>query len=197
MDAAESLRLLNLDPSITSAWPIQLAEPHRHYHTGEHVGQMLLHLPSEAASREMIAAIWLHDIVYDPRAGDNEARSAAQAIRDLGGTGIDAPLVAELILGTKHHRDGTDMQNLLNDLDLGIFGASLDAYRRYSKQIRAEYVFVPPDAYAAGRIGILERYDAMRIFRTEPFADREGQAHANLRWEIDRLRASAGPPTDG
>jgi len=188
--ASESLLRIDLPPSITAAWRLQLAEPHRHYHTHDHVEHMLHHLPAAEASKEMIAAIWLHDIVYDPHASDNEEKSAIQAMHDLNDTNIDVERVADLIRGTKHHQHGSDMQNMLNDLDLGIFGAPHDAYERYARQIRAEYAFVPEHAYTAGRIAILARYNAMQLFKTKQFADREGRAHANLQWEIEKLRTT-------
>ncbi len=190
MHASESLQHIGLPPSITAAWQLQLAEPHRHYHTYDHVEHMLHHLPAAEANKEMIAAIWLHDIVYDPHASDNEEKSALQAMHDLNDTDIDVQRVADLIRGTKHHQHGSDMQNMLNDLDLGIFGAPHDAYERYTRQIRAEYAFVPEHAYTTGRIAILERYDAMQIFKTERFAHREAHAHANLQWEIEKLRTT-------
>ncbi|MBY8820710.1 HD domain-containing protein [Sphingomonas colocasiae] len=184
----ESLDRLGLSHPVTSAWIAQLSEPHRHYHTLDHVTHMLAHLPDAEASREMIAAIWLHDIIYDPHAANNEEASAEQALRDLSATDIDAPLVAALIMGTKRHEAGSGAQNLLNDLDLGIFGASRAAYARYSDQIRREYGFVPDDIYRPNRALVLERFDKMRIFHTPGFTKHEADAHANLQWEIGMLR---------
>lgn len=188
MQLDESLDRLGLPHAVTSAWIAQLSEPHRHYHTLAHVIHMLANLPEPDASREMIAAIWLHDIVYDPHASNNEEASAEQALVDLKEAEIDASLVAALIMGTKRHEGGSDAQDLLNDLDLGIFGASRAAYARYSDQIRREYGFVPDDIYRPNRALVLERYDATRIFRTPRFIEREPDAHANLRWEIAMLR---------
>lgn len=190
MNVTESLEALDLPSSVTATWLYQLAEPHRHYHTRTHIEHMLSHLPTTEAGKEMIAAIWLHDIVYDPRATDNEEKSAEQALRDLERADIDAQSVAELIRGTKRHECGSAMQNLLNDLDLGIFAASRSGYARYAERIRMEYAFVPKHIYTANRILVLERYNAMRIFRTNQFADWEPRAHANLQWEIELLRDS-------
>lgn len=192
MQLDASLDRLNLPLAVTSSWIAQLSEPHRHYHTLAHIRHMLAHLSEADASREMIAAIWLHDIVYDPRASDNEEKSAEQALRDLVGTDIDASLVAELTLGTKRHEAGSEVQNLLNDLDLGIFSAPRAAYARYAEQIRHEYGFVPHAVYRPNRAVVLERFDAGRIYRTSGFAACEGGAHANLRWEIAMLRGA--PP---
>lgn len=194
MEIADSLERLGLPAAVTAAWIARLGERHRHYHTLSHVAHMLANLPEADAARELIAAIWLHDIVYDPRAADNEERSAEQALRDLAGTDIDGALVAALIMGTRRHEPGSDMQNLLNDLDLGIFGAPRAAYARYRDRIRREYGFVPEHVYRPNRALVLERYDATRIFRTPAFAAREAAAHANLRWEIAALRNGDGVP---
>src|SRR2546425_2197945 len=61
------------------------SEPHRHYHTLEHIAHALgrfdgIRSRVDAADAAELA-LWLHDFVYDPRAKDNEARSAAYARR--------------------------------------------------------------------------------------------------------------------
>jgi len=188
MTSDQSLSLLGLAPAITKKWLARLNEPQRHYHTLAHIEAMLAHLPDADASREMIAAIWLHDIVYDPKASDNEEMSAFVAEQDLAGSGIAVPVVIGLILGTKHHEPGSEQQNLLNDLDLGIIGAPPPAYARYAHQIRMEYAHVPTPQYHAGRAAILSAFDQRRIFQTERFAHLEERAHKNLRAEIARLR---------
>ena len=189
-----SLRLLALPAAITDRWAVQLAEPQRRYHDLSHIEQLLAALPDDRASPELVAAIWLHDIVYDPRAGDNEERSAAQARVDLAGSGIDAERVAALILGTKRH-DGEDAeQRLLNDLDLSILAAPAAAYDRYAGAIRAEYAHVPEPAYRTGRAAVLRGFLAQpAIFAAPLFTGREAQARANLRREIASLEtAEAG-----
>ena len=55
-------------------------EPHRHYHSRQHLIECLQHfdavrhLPVHAAEVEV--ALWFHDAIYDLQRSDNEARSA-------------------------------------------------------------------------------------------------------------------------
>lgn len=189
MIPAASLAALGLPAALTDAWTVQLAEPRRAYHTLAHIERMLADVPAEYETcRELIAAIWLHDIVYDPTRADNEERSAEQARRDLAGSGIDAELVAELILGTAHHRAGSALQNVLNDLDLMILGGSEAEYAAYAEAIRREYAHVPDAAYRTGRPAVLRRFlDRGRIYQGAALAAREGTARRHLLREIAAL----------
>jgi len=68
------------------------SEPHRHYHTLEHIAHALARFDGirsrvDAADAAELA-LWLHDFVYDPRTKDNEARSAAYARRLLAEGGV-------------------------------------------------------------------------------------------------------------
>lgn len=184
MTIDESLALLGLPEATTARWLNQLREPHRHYHTLNHVEAMLRHY--NGTMREMIAAIWLHDIIYDPQASDNEERSADQARADLP-QGIDTAIVVRLILDSKHHKGGDPLTDAFNDLDLGIIGSSARSYDRYSEQIRLEYAFVPDEVYRPARAGILRNFNERQIFRTPAFSHLERQAHCNLQREIARL----------
>ena len=190
MSPEESLARLALPATVTDRWQAQLAEPQRHYHDRRHIAAMLAAIPTGRASRALVAAIWLHDVIYDPRAGDNEERSAEQAREDLAGSGIDAERVAALILCTKHHRADTEEQQLLNDLDLGILGASAAAYARYAADIRREYAHVPEEAYRAGRARVLRSFlDLPAIYGGADFRHLEAPARANLAAEIAALAA--------
>ena len=187
-----SLRWLGLPAEVTDAWQAQLAEPHRRYHDHRHIAAMLRAIPERRASRELVAAIWLHDIVYDPRAGDNEERSAEQARVDLAGSGIDAERVAALILATKHHRAGSDEQQLLNDLDLGVLGAAPAVYARYAEDIRGEYAHVPEHLYRPARARVLRGFlEGPAIYGGADFRHLEEPARANLASEIARLEGAA------
>ena len=82
------------------------AEPDRHYHTLEHVRQVLETvdvLGSHARNLNAVKlAAWLHDVIYDSRASDNEERSADYAERLCEHLCVpDGSRIAFLILKTK------------------------------------------------------------------------------------------------
>lgn len=186
-----SLALLGLPSAVTDGWHAALAEPHRHYHGVAHITALLAALPDQDASREIVAAIWLHDVVYDARAGDNEERSADQARDDLTGSDVDVERVVALILSTKRHDGITPEQRLMGDLDLGILGSDPAGYADYAAAIRREYAHVPDPAYRAGRAGVLRRF-LMRpaIYHGADMVGCEVRARANLAAEIAALEAA-------
>ncbi len=174
----------------------------RHYHTLDHVAEVLGHMARHGGSgRDHDAALfaaWFHDVVYDPRATDNEERSAEMARRALYKLDASDELgeeVVRLILATKGHApDGLSHEGLIFlDADLAILGAAPERYAEYAAAIRAEYDWVPEETYRAGRRDFLrEMLTRERIFHTEAFrALHESAARANIAGEISRLSDGA------
>jgi predicted metal-dependent HD superfamily phosphohydrolase len=171
------------------------AEPHRHYHTLEHVGEVLRVAGRLGGPPAVRLAAWFHDAVYDPKAHDNEARSAELAERELTAIGLSADVVAnvaDLVCSTAHFAaesfPGSDF-DILHDADLAILAAAEVRYRRYADDVRKEYAWVPDAGYRAGRTKVLEAFLAReRIFRTPVMAEEgEEAARRNLRAEVERL----------
>lgn len=174
-------------------------EPHRHYHTLAHVQHCLQEFAAvrgHAVDPDAVEmALWFHDAVYDPRAKDNEERSAqlAAVVLDVGGfaDGFVAR-VGQLVLSTSHAAASDDPDAaLLADVDLAILGQPEAAFDEYERQIRREYDFVPKDAFAKGRAAILASFlGRSRLYATPlMFATYESVARANLNRSLDRLRA--------
>lgn len=167
------------------------SEPHRRYHTLQHLRECLAHfeVAGSLAQRpaEVELALWFHDAVYDATRADNEARSAAWARAAVLAAGCDAPVadrVAALVLATKDHVPPDDLPDaaLLLDIDLSILGTSYARFDEYGRQIRAEYAHVQDAAFAAGRRRVLESFaQRPRIYFTEAFHDAlEKRARENL-----------------
>jgi predicted metal-dependent HD superfamily phosphohydrolase len=141
------------DPELGRDLLRRWREPHRRYHTDRHLQYTLEiidryeDLADDADAVRMAA--WLHDAVYDPRASDNEERSAALT---------DDPEVRRLVLLTRSHDAAAGDHNgaLLCDADLAILAADPSEYESYARLVREEYAFVPDDAFRAGRGQVLQ-----------------------------------------
>jgi len=175
------------------------AEPHRRYHTLQHLAECLalfeVHRALAAHAGEVAVALWFHDAIYDTSRHDNEAASAdwaARVLRDAGAAEVVVGHVEGLILATRHHRlPATSDEALLVDIDLAILGAGRARFDEYERQIRDEYGFVPEDVFRDKRAGILRDLLARRVlFSTAELRScREATARENLARAIARLRA--------
>ena len=67
-------------PSLIDDLKRRYGEPQRHYHTWEHIEALLGHYQTMVDQlNDPIATLWAlywHDAIYDPQAGDNEDKSA-------------------------------------------------------------------------------------------------------------------------
>ena len=166
--------------------------PGRFYHTLNHVQNVLQAVESLGSCARNLNAVklatWLHDVIYDSRASDNEEQSAAFAERLCEQLPIpEGRLVATLIRKTKtHDSDGDADAQVLIDADLAILGASKSVYWAYAEQIRQEYSWVPEREYRMGRQRVLQGFlDKPTIFRL--LCHLEEPARRNLSAEIHRL----------
>lgn len=170
----------------------------RFYHTLAHVSHVL-HVTAALAgyaqqSDAVRLAAWLHDLVYEAGAGDNEARSAALAgewLRTLGlSVGLRDEVTRLILLTATHQTEATDGNGaVLLDADLAVLGAPPAAYEAYARAIRREYAHVDDETYRTGRARVLRRFLARpALYYTHPMqAGYEAQARENLARELDRL----------
>ena len=175
-------------------------EGHRAYHDLGHVLDCLAHAADARGSLEhpgcVELALWFHDAVYDPRAADNEGRSAELAGRRLAGL-APAEVVAHvegLVLATRHpSRPTAPDARAVVDIDLAILGASPARFAAYDRAIRREYEWVPEPVYRRERTRALQALlDLRPIYLTEPFERLEAPARANLRAAIEALAPRHG-----
>lgn len=142
--------------------------PNRYYHDLRHQHHLFEQLDAYAqahtwptrvagnARDQLIQAIWVHDFIQDD-AGNNEARSFAAVHAHV-------PLSTEverLLLATAHltpDRPTGGLADVLADIDLSILGASPEAYRTYTEQVRCEYAHVPVSLYRVGRAQVLRAF---------------------------------------
>ena len=176
-------------------------EPQRHYHTVEHLAEVLQRLAELMAAGSIpkpppaaaLLGAWFHDVVYDPTADDNEPRSADLARAELEPF-LEESLVSDvaaLVLATRDHRlvDIAGAELLL-DADLSILGAEPARYDAYSAAIGREYGHIATIDYRRGRVAVLQRLlERDRLYIGPVAYDRwERPARANLLRELGVLR---------
>ncbi len=192
---AELASELDLDAQAANDIGFDLAachtEPHRHYHTMEHITAVLRHLSDlHAATPTSRLAAFFHDAIYEPTRFDNEAQSAELAREVL--TAVHRPEaddVAAIVMATANHElpaDGPRETAAFLDADLAILAAAPDVYDTYVTNIRAEYDHMTDDDFRRGRAAVLEGFLARdRLFFTSAGQARfEARARANLRREL-------------
>ena len=189
--------IANPEPTLLPALVQRYCEPHRHYHTLQHLDACFAHLASvrdqAAQPAEIELALWFHDAMYGIGAQDNELKSADWASASLQAAGVDADVarrVHALVMVTCHTAlPQTQDEAILIDVDLAILGAPEPHFDAYERQVRAEYASVPLDQFRARRRRILQQFlERERIYHTAYFNARcEAQARANLRRSIARF----------
>ena len=174
-------------------------EPHRAYHTMQHIEECLHEFDASAnlaQSRGLVGlALFYHDAIYDTRAHDNEEKSADLASRVLdsvGAVGAVKQDLRHLILVTRHAAaPETVDQQLVVDIDLSILGAAEARFDEYERQVRQEYSWVEESFFRAVRAGILKEFLSRPfIYNTAPYRARlEKRARGNLARSIQKLVA--------
>jgi len=169
----------------------------RYYHNLSHIQHMLQTIRSMPADdydeTAVQLAVWFHDVIYDPRAADNEVQSAAYARQVLAPL-LTPELVAEverlILLTITHDTAVTDVNGrILLDADLATLGSDPAIYDRYGTAIRREYAYVPDDVYRQERAKLLTRFlQKEYIFICAAFREQlESRARQNLQRELAAL----------
>ncbi|MEZ5726923.1 MAG: N-methyl-D-aspartate receptor NMDAR2C subunit [Burkholderiaceae bacterium] len=142
---------------------------------------------------ELALAIWLKDVVLDPRRHDNEGRSGRLALEGLGRVGVPLPAarrIRDLIVATRPDaRPFTQDARLLVDIDLAILGAPAKDYQAHERALREEMAFISDFVWRRRRIesvkGMLAR---SRIFHTDVVHKAlDARARENLAATLERL----------
>ena len=183
--------------AVVAAW----SEPHRRYHDLHHLAAVLGLVGELSPAADDPAAValaaWYHDVVYDPRRGDNEQVSAERARAGLRGLvpGPRLDEVVRLVLLTAGHDPARDDANgaVLCDADLAVLAGPPESYAAYASAVRAEYGHLSDETFTAGRIAVLESLLALPALYRLPTvaADWEPRARANLTAELALLRSRA------
>lgn len=199
--------------------PIQgfYESPLRAYHTIDHVKRCLhafdemlsegdhhvTFLPLSPEERDSIeAAIFLHDVIYDPRSKTNERDSANFASVIFASCCRYIDDIRRAILLTDHQHIPTNpIESIVCDVDLSSLAAHPAVFLQDCKDIRQEYSFVPAMGFWMGRSSImsffLARLEEDRLFYTTYFKrECNEQARKNLAHHLDVCKTNIAAGED-
>jgi len=172
-------------------------EKYRFYHTLEHISYCLelfdKYQDKIQAPLELELAIWLHDVIYDPKMPNNEylsAEYAEQMLKSLDRKSVEIQTIKHLILCTKHPSvPKSNDEKYLIDIDLAILGADKEVYEHYSKMVKKEYAFLSLSQYSIGRKKVLKSLiNSDHIFHTDSFRHKyDSKAKSNIKNELEDL----------
>ncbi len=177
------LSALAVPAPVAAELRTRYTEPRRGYHNGAHVGLLWLRHLGHCGARDDLPfarAILFHDAVYDARASDNEAKSAALLKALLPG---DDWAEAAIRATADHigYAGGDVRVERLLDLDLSPLAEDAPVFARNTDGLRLEYAHVPEFMWRMGRRAILGRFlNASALFRTALAKTYEVRARANL-----------------
>jgi predicted metal-dependent HD superfamily phosphohydrolase len=173
------------------------SEKHRYYHTLDHIKSCLSifdEISYDIKDAQIFEiALWLHDVIYNPKETNNEEQStlfASELLSDAGFDGAYIEAVNVLIMATKHPSIPlTIEEKYIVDIDLAILGTTGDIYDSYSDKIKKEYCHIPLYLYKRGRKKVLQSFLKQKsIYKTEYFVSKyELHARANLEREMSHL----------
>lgn len=177
------------------------AQPHRAYHTIDHVHDVLRRIDELSPPPDSLVALrlaaWFHDAIYAPGRSDNETRSAFLAKETLEIVGASPDLrseVARLVTLTATHEVAAEDKAgaVLCDADLGILASSEGDYAAYRAAIREEYSLIPDEVFQPARARILRAFlERESIFATSTARESwESLARENITREIRELEGA-------
>jgi predicted metal-dependent HD superfamily phosphohydrolase len=173
------------------------SHPKRHYHTLEHLNNLLSVLQEVRSSVSdwncILFTLFYHDAIYNALKSDNEEKSAELAAQRLMELNVPSAMIGRCvnqILATKQHQVNPDEDaNFFTDADLSILGSEWNVYSQYASGVRKEYSMYPDLLYKPGRRKVLQHFLKMeRIFKTDYFFSKfEAHARKNLEQELNTL----------
>ncbi len=184
--AAHNCYGLNLDAAWLDEVFSAYRQPHRYFHTLDHLRNIceLIHAqvaePADAA--QMLLAALFHDIVWFPQHNDNEAQSAKLFDSLASSFGGDVPsevaeMVRSIILSTSSQRKVNALARQFHEFDCDILlhGDKVDLLA-YEFQIFRECQFLSLKEYRKGRSDFFKR-----------FSQRFPEAKENMKFLIEYL----------
>lgn len=158
---------------LLSRWNISLSqediikrwnEKHRKYHTISHLEDLIQQIntynglsPKEYDMLTLTAIF--HDVIYNPRRGDNEVQSAEFFLNHIA-MNKDIPDIQEIatmIRDTKNHTPSTHLSGIFSNMDMSIVRRPYPELLKWEDEISYEYSHLPRIVYVIGRVRFLRQ----------------------------------------
>ncbi len=172
-------------------------EPHRYYHTADHIVYCLSSYDRATGTMgqndvvEM--ALWFHDAILEIGSAENEQLSADWFV-ELAGSYLPRELVTEVsqaILATRYQEVTREVDaQFVMDVDLSGFGQSWKAFFADTCLLRQEASHLDDARFRAGQELFLERLLSWPgVFHTQYFQDQyETNAQENIHQLLEKLK---------
>lgn len=145
-------------------WMERWLEPHRHYHGFDHFLQMCRDIPNYLRD-DIFLAIVFHDIIYDPRRQDNEARSKDFFLKEMPDDFLSAHAelvndVCQAILETRHlEPPQSELGKIICVADMKVLLENdIDGLIQYELKLSREFQAFPHELYREGRMKFLSKW---------------------------------------
>ena len=179
------------------------AEPHRKYHTLNHIGDMILQIqnaPMEPVAKMILSiAAFYHDYVYtiEPKGYDyNEPFSALKWIEDSYVLEFDNETTQRvycMILATWYSKGVKPIEpigSVLQDIDFAALGYSLEEYKEINAKVVLELggVNPTPEFFQKRSLFLNSLLQKEFIFNTDHYRELyDKQAKENITWELSNF----------
>lgn len=204
METMESLwtrlwSLPNMHQDMFELLMKEYAQDGRHYHTLRHIYEclMLFYTTAEGGCplSPVPLAIWFHDIVYNPKASNNEAESAeifAVFAKSIHMSPLRAGPAHKIIIASSHQKKdyfNHPACDLMLDIDLSSLGKTPDLFDEDALNIRKEFVHLSDQVYSQKKKAFFNELLARKsVYRTPDFREMfEKQARANMERAIRKM----------
>jgi len=149
---------------INSWQPLKQAwqEKHRFYHNEEHLDFLLKKIDAshwtETEKEILYLVAFFHDVVYKPKAQDNEKQSADLFEKLCGAEESLKEQVVAMILDTQTHKPSSELSAYFCKIDLSIVtDTNFSELLAWEKKIFKEFQVFDYSLYKAGRLSVLEK----------------------------------------
>lgn len=151
------LAALGVDPTLINRYD----EPQRFYHTLDHVIEILEYFKRYGAldNDVLFLSAVFHDIIYNPKALDNELKSKRLFKEVFSGPKEVKEEVELIIADTQTHETTSPLSAVFQKADIAVFDKPFEGLLDYENKIFKEFQYADWKLYRPERIRVLQQFN--------------------------------------